>query len=85
MITPERAKELLAAHGEVRPQPPTDWKGAFPLPAAAERFYQEIGPADVTIEAHGNPYFVPRLGALWDFQADIVGTASRRADRELGR
>jgi hypothetical protein len=59
MVTAEVAKRLLALHGEVRPQPSSDWTGPFPIPAAVERFYQEVGPANVTIEAHGNPFFEP--------------------------
>ena len=69
MITAERAKGLLALHGEVRPQPPSDWTGSFAIPPAVERFYGEVGPANVTIEAHGNPYFLPCLAELWEFQA----------------
>ena len=69
MVTAEEAKRLLALHGEVRSQPPSDWTGSFPVPAAVERFYGEVGPCNVTIEAHGNPYFLPRLADLWRFQA----------------
>jgi hypothetical protein len=69
MVTAEVAKRLLALHGEARPQPPSDWTGAIPIPAAVEGFYQEVGPAIVTIEAHGNPYFLPSLVDLWQFQA----------------
>jgi hypothetical protein len=39
------------------------------LPPAVERFYREVGPADITIEAHGNPYSLPSLVDLWEFQA----------------
>ena len=69
MVTAEDAKRLLALHGEVRPQPPSDWTGAFPIPPAVGRFYREVGPANVTIEAHGNPYFLPSLADVWQFQA----------------
>jgi hypothetical protein len=69
MVTAEKAKRLLALHGDVRPQPPADWAGAFPIPSAVERFYREVGPANVTIRAHGNPYFLPCLTDLWKFQA----------------
>jgi hypothetical protein len=69
MVTAGNAIRLLALHGQVQPQPPTDWTGAFPLPLAVERYYREVGPADITIEAHGNPYFLPCLGHLWKFQA----------------
>ena len=69
MVTAEVAKRLLALHGEARSQPASDWTGAFPIPPAVERFYHEVGPRNVTIEAHGNPYFLPSLGDLWQFQA----------------
>ena len=69
MVTAVVAKRLLALHGEVRAQPPSDWTGTFPIPAVVERFYQEVGPANVTVEAHGNPYFLPSLADLWQFQA----------------
>lgn len=68
MVTAEQAKKLLALHGEVRPQPPTDWTGTFPLPAAVERFYQQVGPFNISIEEQGNPYFLPGLADLWQFQ-----------------
>lgn len=69
MVTAEVAKRLLGLHGEVRPQPASDWTGAFPIPASIERFYQKVGPANVTIEGHGNPYEIPSLADLWEFQA----------------
>ena len=69
MVTAARARELLSVHGIVRPQPPDDWTGKFPRPTSVERFFQEVGPADITIEGYGNPYFLPRLAALWEFQA----------------
>src|SRR5438874_981300 len=61
MVTAEIAKRLLASHGDVRPQPPADWTGTFPLPLAVEKFYREVGAANITIAAHGNPYLVPCL------------------------
>ena len=69
MVTAETAKRLLASHGEVRPQPPADWTGSFQIPLAIELFYREVGPVNITIEAHGNPYFLPCLADLWKFQA----------------
>jgi hypothetical protein len=69
MVTAEVARRLLALHGKVRSQPPSDWTGPFPIPPAVERFYREIGPANVTIETHGNPYELPSLADLWPFQA----------------
>jgi hypothetical protein len=69
MVTAETAKRLLVLHGEVRPQPPSDWAGPFSIPPALERFYQEVGPFNITIGAHGNPYYLPSLADLWQFQA----------------
>lgn len=69
MVTAETAKGLLALHGDLRPQRSSDWTGSFPIPPAVERFYREVGPADVTIGAHGNPYFLPCLANLWQYQA----------------
>jgi hypothetical protein len=68
MVTANVAKRLLTLHGEVRPQPSSDWTGDFPIPRDVERFYREVGPANVTIEAHGNAYFLPSLSELWQFQ-----------------
>ena len=64
-----KACKLLAAHGEVRPQPPSDWRGTFPLPSALVNYYDLVGPVDITIEGYGNAYFLPSLARLWDFQA----------------
>src|SRR5262249_40926371 len=69
MVTAKEAKRLLSLHGTVRPQQASDWKGTIALPPSAERFYVEVGPVDITIESHGNPYFFPKLGDLWQFQA----------------
>jgi hypothetical protein len=69
MVTAETAKDLLRLHGEVRLQSPDDWTGSFPIPRAVERFYQDVGPVNITIQAYGNPYFLPSLAELWDFQA----------------
>lgn len=68
MVSAEKAKALLARHGKVRAQPPTDWKGLFSLPPTVEVFYQDVGPANITINANGNAYFLPRLTDLWKFQ-----------------
>ncbi len=69
MVNADIAKRLLAMHGDIRPQSSTEWTGSFDIPPDLERFYREVGPANVTIEAHGNPYFLPSLADLWDFQA----------------
>lgn len=69
MVTADKAKGLLALHGEVGPQRATNWTGSFAIPPAIEQFYREVGPVDITIEAHRNPYFLPCLADLWQFQA----------------
>ena len=65
----DRARALLAGHGEVRSQPASDWRGTFPLPPAVAAFYERVGPVDVSIPAYGNDYFLPSLARLWDHQA----------------
>lgn len=69
MATAEEARRLLSLSGDVRPQPPGDWLGLFPIPPAIERFYREVGPVDVCVESYGNPFFLPCLAKLWEFQA----------------
>jgi hypothetical protein len=69
MVTAERARLLLSKHGTVRSQSAADWRGGIPLPAFVERYYREIGPADITINVYGNPFFLPSLLALWAIQA----------------
>ena len=69
MVTVEQARQLLSLLGVVRSQPPTDWSGTFPIPPALERFYGEVGPVDLSIEAYGNPFFLHSLAGLWPFQA----------------
>ncbi len=69
MVTAQLVRELLASHGKLMSQTATEWTGAFPLPASLELYYQEIGPYDITIEAHGNPFFLPSLAELWNLQA----------------
>lgn len=64
-----KAKELLALVGKVQPQPASDWTGKISLPLALERFYEEVGPANVMIKLPGNPYLLPRLADLWKTQS----------------
>lgn len=64
-----KARALLSEHGQLRSQPASDWRGSFPLPQDIARLYNEIGPVDVTIRTYGNPYFLPSLAKLWEFQA----------------
>ena len=60
---------LLGEHGDVRSQPPSDWRGSFPLPPDIADLYDRIGPVNVTIRGYGNSYSLPSLAKLWDFQA----------------
>ena len=53
----------------VRAQSEEDWTGPFPLPRTIERYYAELGPADLEIWGYGNPWYVPALAQLWDLQA----------------
>lgn len=69
MVSAEVARQKLSIHGHVRPQSSSDWAGVFPIPVAVEQFYQEVGPVSVKIQARGNPYFLPSLAELWQFQA----------------
>src|SRR5262249_52689276 len=69
MPAPEQVRDLLSTHGETRPQSISDWRGPFPLPPALEVFYLAVRPLDITIAGDGNPYFLPRLSELWNFQA----------------
>jgi hypothetical protein len=52
-----------------RSQDPTHWRGDFSLPDPIIQYFREFGPVDVTIDAYGNPYFLPSLRELWSFQA----------------
>jgi hypothetical protein len=64
-----RARNLLAEHGHVRSQLISDWGGSILLPVKVADYYDQVGPVDITIRGYGNPYFLPRLEKLWDFQA----------------
>lgn len=68
MTLSEQARLLLSKHGEVGTQPPSDWLGSVALPADLAVYYQDVGPRDVTIESYGNPFFLPSLSGLWEFQ-----------------
>jgi hypothetical protein len=46
----------------------SDWRGDFLLPDPVAEYFSELGPVDVTIEAYGNPYFLPSLAGLWSHQ-----------------
>lgn len=68
-MTPQRCRELLGRFGVVEPQAATDWMGDVLLPEPIARFYEMVGPSDVTVPSEGEPYFFPRLTSLWDVQA----------------
>jgi len=72
---------MLAKHGTVRPQPPSDWTGTIQLPECVGRFYEEVGPGDVTINARGNPFFLPSLAALWEYQTGYRWDASGKPSK----
>jgi hypothetical protein len=64
-------------------QPPSDWRGDFPLPFSVAEYFAEFGPVDLWIEGYGNPYFLPSLAGLWKFQLGYRSDAlthERRAD-----
>jgi len=69
MINSEKIKEYLEKHGSIQSQSINDWKGIVSLPKDIEIFYKEIGPNNIYIKSYGNPYFLPSLDKLWDFQA----------------
>lgn len=68
MISADRVRKLLQAHGNVESQPASDFTGDVPLPAALAAYYRDIGPADIEIEAFGDHTVLPRLSTLWDAQ-----------------
>jgi hypothetical protein len=69
MISADRVRKLLEAHGAVESQSASDFTGDIPLPPALAAFYRDIGPADIEIDAFGDHTFLPRLSGLWDAQA----------------
>jgi hypothetical protein len=69
MMAPGDLRMLVAKHGTVRSQDSSEWTGEFPLPPQLAKFYVDIGPVDVSIQAYGNPFFLPALSRLWQFQA----------------
>ncbi|MGC4091933.1 MAG: hypothetical protein QM756_29430 [Polyangiaceae bacterium] len=69
LILVDRARSLLKSHGELRSQALADWGGSFTLPPSLVAYYQDLGPLDITIEGYGNPFFLPSMARLWEFQA----------------
>lgn len=67
-ITPEQVRMLLSEHGQTCSEGLDDWSGKIELPNEIANFYRDIGPSNITIEGCGNPYFLPRLDILWDYQ-----------------
>lgn len=68
----DTAKEILRRcypSATFQSQPSADWQGEFTLPDSIVQYFKEFGPVNVTIRAYGNPYFLPSLERLWDFQA----------------
>src|SRR5687767_3387117 len=52
-----------------RSQPASDWRGEFPLPDAVADYFANFGPVDLSIDSSANPYFLPSLSKLWEYQA----------------
>ncbi|HEY6328680.1 MAG TPA: hypothetical protein VI756_05040 [Blastocatellia bacterium] len=67
---------------QTRPQSANEWKGEFELPEAVIAYYEEVGPVDVRIESVGNPWFLPSLAGLWEFQGGyrFYGLSGERLD-----
>src|SRR5262245_60390460 len=66
------AKEIITSvfpHKQLVSQSVAIWHGEFPLPDEVAHYYEELGPEDITIEGYGNPFFLPSLARLWEFQA----------------
>jgi hypothetical protein len=69
VATAAEARRWLAPHGTLRPQSADEWTGPFAIPNSLELFFKKVGPVDVLVSGYGNPFSLPRLAALWDFQA----------------
>lgn len=67
----ELARENCTAVGRYRlePQPASDWSGEVDLPPALVTYYAEFGPKNLSLDAYGNPFFLPGLKGLWNYQA----------------
>lgn len=80
------AKQIIARafpHERLLPQSANKWRGEFPLPNEVAHYYSALGPVDVTLDDYGNPFFLPSLARLWEFQAGYryhPGTKERFAD-----
>jgi hypothetical protein len=84
-ISFEDAKRILLENvpsAQTRPQPASEWKGEFELPGVVVAYYEEVGPVDVRIESTGNPWFLPSLAGLWEFQGGyrFNGLSGERLD-----
>jgi hypothetical protein len=67
----ELARSTLSrslAGAKFRSQKVDEWHGRLPLPGPVIEYYRDFGPVNVLIEGYGNPYFLPSLADLWDFQ-----------------
>jgi hypothetical protein len=68
MVSASQVKELLVPFGEVRSQSLSEWRGSIDLPKPVQKFYEEIGPLDVSIRGYGNDFDIPSLAGLWSLQ-----------------
>jgi hypothetical protein len=59
---------MLDSHGVLRIQPFNAWRGDFPLPSVLKSFYRDVGPVNLVVHWHGNPFFLPALASLWEHQ-----------------
>ena len=77
-ISSSSVSAALAPFGALRPQLASEWKGDRPLHPMLVSFYAEVGPFGedepdgpdgLTVPTPGNPFWLPPLCKLWDFQA----------------
>ena len=69
MLSITQITDILSQFGELRSQTISNWHGEIALPKQIEDFYLEVGPVDLKIDSIGNPYHIPSLSRLWEFQA----------------
>ena len=50
--SPTLVRELLGRHGTLESQDKGTWTGEVPLPGDLASFYNEVGPANITIEGY---------------------------------
>ena len=80
-ITFAQVRTLFEPHGELRPQPASDWTGdaMLPLPATVAAFYAEVGPWGKTVHASVGPVGITLFGL-----AVNIPPLRRLADAQAG-